>query len=152
MTDKMLVLVATMGGTAEMVAEEVSERIEDAGLSVKLIRMEKTNVASVAASARALICSSTYGTGDVPDNGRALYDALSADRPDLSGLRYGVIALGDSEYEQTFCFGGKKFDDLLTSLGATRVGDRLQIDARSGNFPEDVAADWVLEWIGQMEG
>ncbi len=151
MTDKVLILVATMGGTAEMVAEEVSEKIEDAGSDAKLVRMEKASPASIAAARRALICSSTYGAGDVPDNGRALYDALGADRPDLSGLRYGVIALGDREYEQTFCFGGKKFDELLTSLGATRVGARLEIDARSGEFPEDVAGDWVEGWIGQME-
>jgi len=40
-----------------------------------------------------LICSSTYGQGDVPDNAKNLYESLNTARPDLSTVRYGVIAL-----------------------------------------------------------
>src|SRR5206468_3984191 len=73
-----------------------------------------------------LICTSTYGQGDVPDNARALYDDLRAKRPNLSGVRYGVFGLGDQTYAETFNFGGKRFDDILTELGATRIGERFQ--------------------------
>ena len=43
-----------------------------------------------------LVCTSTYGTGEVPDNAKALYAVLGEQRPDLSKVRYGVVALGDS--------------------------------------------------------
>ncbi|MDF7775604.1 flavodoxin domain-containing protein [Sphingomonas sp. AOB5] len=147
-----LILVATMSGNAEMVADEIAGRIEDDGGTASILRMEKASVTTLAgATGPVLICSSTYGTGDVPDNGAALYAALQAERPDLAHLRYGVIALGDSVYPQTFCFGGRKFDELLASLGAQRVGDRLEHDARSGIYAEDAAGDWVETWLRDLE-
>lgn len=152
MTDKILILVATMSGTAEMIADELAGHVEDAGHDVRIVRMEKASVQTVADAGTALICSSTYGTGDVPDNGQAFFKALEAEKPDLSNLRYGVVALGDSVYPNTFCFGGKKFDALLESLGATRLGNRLEHDARGGIYPEDAAAEWVEEWLPHLEG
>src|SRR5260221_6102510 len=72
-----------------------------------------------------LICSSTYGQGDVPDNAKNLYESLKSARPDLSDVRYGVIALGDRTYAETFCNGGKRFDAILSELGARRIGEIL---------------------------
>jgi MioC protein len=93
-----------------------------------------------------LICTSTYGQGDVPDNAQALFAALECIRPDLGRVRYGVIALGDRTYAQTFCFGGKRFDQVLTSLGAKRLGEVLLHDASAGTVPEEVAVEWALDW------
>ena len=94
-----------------------------------------------------LICSSTYGQGDVPDNAQGLFADLERKRPNLSGIAYGVIALGDHTYAQTFCFGGKRFDALLQALGARRVGELLLHDASAGTIPEDVAVSWIGPWI-----
>lgn len=153
MTKGVTILVATMSGTAEMVADEIAGRIEDAGGEARIVRMEKAGIATLSgADGPILVCSSTYGTGDVPDNGQALYTALETERPDLSGVRYGVVALGDSVYPQTFCFGGRKFDELFASLGAARIGDRFEHDSRSGIYPEDAAADWAEQWFDQLEG
>ena len=60
-----------------------------------------------------VICSSTYGQGDVPDGSQSFYDFLSNSKTNLSHIRYGVFALGDMTYAETFCFGGKKFDSAL---------------------------------------
>jgi MioC protein len=94
-----------------------------------------------------LVCTSTYGQGDVPDNARNLIDRLEAARPDLSAVRFGLVALGDSTYAATFCHGGLKFDETLRALGAARVGDVLCHDASAGTIPEDVAVEWVGGWI-----
>ncbi|MDT2020176.1 flavodoxin domain-containing protein [Methylocella sp. CPCC 101449] len=152
MSETITILVATMSGTAEMVAETVAERIEEAGLNARILRMEKLREPAVALGngGRWIICSSTYGTGDVPDNGKDLYAALDSQRPDLSALRYGVIALGDSVYPNTFCFGGKKFDALLSGLGAVRIGERLEHDARGPDYPEDLAATWTDTWLERV--
>lgn len=151
MSDKIIILVATMSGTAEMVADELAGAIEDAGRDVKILRMEKASVETVANGGTVLICSSTYGTGDVPDNGQTLYKALQTERPDLSGLRYGVVALGDSVYPNTFCGGGKRLDTLFSQLGATRLGKRLEHDARGGIYPEDAAVEWIEDWLPLLE-
>ncbi len=70
-----------------------------------------------------LICTSTYGQGDVPDNAQEFFASLERERPDLSAVTYGLIALGDLTYRDTFCEGGIRFDTLLTELGARRVGE-----------------------------
>lgn len=151
MTGTITIFVATMSGTAELVAEEVAEILDDDGYSARILRMEKADVNMVAnPEGPILICSSTYGTGDVPDNGAALYEALKLQRPDLTGVRYGVVALGHSIYPQTFCFGGKRIDELLSSLGATRVGDRLELDSGSGIYPEEAAAEWARTWLASL--
>ena len=151
MNEKIIILVATMSGTAEMVADELASQLETAGRTAKILRMEKANAASLAQGGTWLICSSTYGTGDVPDNGRTFFDDLQCSRPDLSRVRYGVVALGNSIYPNTFCFGGKKFDELLATLGAVRIGERLQLDSSGPVFPEDAAADWIKAWL-PLEG
>jgi MioC protein len=93
-----------------------------------------------------LVCTSTYGQGDVPDNAKALYESLLAQRPDLSGVQYGVVALGDRTYKDTFCNGGRRFDAILAELGARRIGDILFHDASSGTLAEEVAAEWIGPW------
>ena len=98
-----------------------------------------------------LICTSTYGQGDVPDNARALYEHLKSARPDLSQVRYGVFGLGDRTYAETFNFGGKRFDELLTELGARRVGERHMHDASSGILPEETALEWCQAWLGKVK-
>ena len=96
-----------------------------------------------------LICTSTYGQGDVPDNAQALFNSLEAEKPNLAGVTYGVIALGDRTYKDTYCHGGMRFDKLLTELGAKRAGEILTHDASSGTLPEEVAAQWVVPWVEQ---
>jgi MioC protein len=140
-------LVATMSGTAEMVAYEALDALKRAGWRPTLLRMEKASPAILAAGGVFLICSSTYGQGDVPDNGQALYLALTEGRPDLSGVRYGVIGLGDMTYHATFCGGPKRLDRLFSDLGARRIGELLCHDRRSAAYPEEAALAWLETWL-----
>ena len=47
--------------------------------------------------------------------------------PQLSGLRYAVLALGDSEYAQ-FCGFGRALDEWLRAQGAQPLFDRVDVD------------------------
>lgn len=140
------ILVGTMTGTAEMVAQEVQTALEAAGHGACIRMMDDLDASVFQARGAFLICTSTYGQGDVPDNAQALYASLETERPDLSAVTYGVIALGDLTYKDTFCQGGIRFDSLLTELGAHRVGEILTHDASSGTLPEEVAAQWIVPW------
>jgi MioC protein len=148
--EPLTILVGTMTGTAEMVADEVKDVLTAAGVAAEVLAMDKLTPAAFERPGRFLICTSTYGQGDVPDNARDFFGALEAVRPDLGRVQYGVIALGDRTYAQTFCFGGKRFDQLLTSLGATRLGEVMLHDASAGTVPEEVAVDWVRQWIAEF--
>jgi len=150
MGQKITILVGTMTGTADLVAEEVRDRLAAEGNEVEIVPMDGCDAAVFERTGIFLVCSSTYGQGDVPDNAQGLFAALERDRPDLSSLRYGVIALGDRTYTATFCFGGKRFDALLRALGATRIGEILIHDASAGTIPEEVAVEWAATWVGQL--
>lgn len=140
------ILVGTMTGTAEMVAQEVQTALEAVDSAAKIQMMDGLDASVFRDGGTFLICTSTYGNGDVPDNAQALYASLEAERPDLSSVTYGVIALGDRTYKDTFCEGGLRFDRLLSELGAKRAGEVLKHDASSGTLPEEEAAQWVVPW------
>lgn len=148
---QLMILVGTMTGTAELVAEEIRNALRGDGHEVDVRLMDGLDATVFSGPAPCLIVISTYGQGDVPDNTRGLFDALNRDRPDLSHLRYGIVALGDRTYAATYCRGGKQFDSLLGELGATRIGDMLLHDASAGTLPEEVALEWLPGWTASLE-
>jgi MioC protein len=151
MRKQIKILIGTMTGNAQLVAQELELRFDGEGINVETVDMDGLTPEVFETGYIYLICTSTYGQGDVPDNARFFVEALDELRPDLQDLRYGIIALGDRTYAETYCFGGKRFDELLNSCGGIRIGDILMHDASSGTMPEEEAADWSQEWLGLCE-
>jgi MioC protein len=147
MHPKLRILVGTMTDTALYVAQAIQLDCADLVTEIDVQRMDGLDIGVFDDDALYLICSSTYGSGDVPDNAQALYASLGAQPKFLGHVRYGVIALGDSAYPQTFCFGGKRFDEKLVDLGAQRIGEVWCHDASSGVLPEEAACAWCREWL-----
>ena len=148
---KITILVGTMTGTAQLCAQEMELALDDGETEVKTVMMDGLDGSVFSGEGVFLICTSTYGQGDVPDNARALYEDLKAKRLDLSSVRYGVFGLGDRTYAETFNFGGKRFDEILTELGARRIGERHTHDASSGILPEETALEWCQEWLAKAK-
>ena len=140
-----LILVGTESGNAQMVADALQPVLATAGHTVDV-----TDKAATAADLQAhdvlLVVCATHGSGDIPTNIFPLVEALQRDKPDLSGHRYGVIALGDMTYQDTFCGGGKKVDEVLERCGAKKVGDRLEVDASEQPLPDEEALAWIEGW------
>ena len=40
-------------------------------------------------------------------------------------------------------------DEILTELGARRIGERHMHDASSGILPEETALEWCQEWLAK---
>jgi len=148
---KINLLVGTMTGTAQLVAQELELVWDDGELKVETLPMDKLDSSVFERGGVFLVVTSTYGQGDVPDNAKAFYEDLKAKRPDLSRVRYGVFGLGDRTYAETFNFGGKRFDDILAELGAQRIGERVQHDASSGVLPEEMAVEWGEGWLALVK-
>jgi MioC protein len=145
---KLKILVGTMTSTAEYVAQAIQMDCADLVDSIDVVQMDGLDITAFDDTEPLyLICTSTYGSGDVPDNARALYESLDTAPKFLGHVRYGVIALGDSTYMQTYCFGGKKFDERLSGLGAQRVGDVWCHNGSAGTLPETEGAAWCREWL-----
>ena len=147
---RITILVGTMTGTAQLCAQEMELTLGDDDTQVETVLMDNLDASVFSREGVFLICTSTYGQGDVPDNAKALYEDLKAKRPDLSRVRYGVFGLGDRTYAETFNFGGKRFDEVLTELGAARIGERHKHDASSGILPEETALEWCQDWLAKV--
>jgi MioC protein len=145
---KLTLLVGTMTGTAQLVAQELELVWDDGEVQVETLLMDDLDISVFDREGIFLIVTSTYGQGDVPDNAKRFYEEMKSKRPDLTRVRYGVFGLGDRTYAETFNFGGKRFDELLGELGAQRIGDRVQHDASSGVLPEETAEEWGQGWLG----
>lgn len=149
---KLKILVGTMTSTADYVAQAIQMDCADLVSDIEIELMDGLDIsvfdAEKAKDALYLLCTSTYGSGDVPDNARALYESLGSQPRFLGHIRYGVMALGDSStHPQTFCFGGKKFDERLQDLGAQRIGEVWCHDASSVAMPETEGAEWCRQWL-----
>jgi len=143
------ILVGTMTGTAQLVAQEIELAFAGPQLDIDVIFMDALDRRVFERPGVFLICTSTYGQGDVPDNAKALYADLCASRDSLAHVQYGLFALGDSTHVGTYCFGGRRFDEALAARGARRIGEVMQHNASGGTLPEDVALEWFPEWLRQ---
>lgn len=146
---KLKILVGTMTSTADYVAQAIQMDCADLVDDIDVQLMDGLDISVFDEDALFLICSSTYGSGDVPDNARALYDSLDAQPKFLGHVKYGVIALGDRTYVQTFANGGRRFDERLQGLGARRIGEVWVHDASEGTLPEELATAWAREWLAR---
>src|SRR5674476_399493 len=87
---KLIILVGTMTSTADYVAQAI--QMDCAGLveEIEIKLMDGLDIGVFDEDALYLICSSTYGSGDVPDNARPLYESLDTNPKYLGQVRYGV--------------------------------------------------------------
>lgn len=142
---KIGIFTGTVYGNALLVAEEAQTVLEEQGHDVKVF--EDPSMADWQAYSQdvVLIVTSTTGQGDFPDNIARLYVAVRDQLGYQPELRYGVIGLGDSSYDN-FCGAAKTFDATLLEQSAQRIGEVLLVDATEDPEPESVTSPWVESW------
>ncbi|WFL66711.1 flavodoxin [Pantoea sp. X85] len=142
---KIGIFTGTVYGNALLVAEEAQTVLEEQGHDVKVF--EDPSMADWQAYSQdvVLIVTSTTGQGDFPDNIARLYVAVRDQLGYQPELRYGVIGLGDSSYDN-FCGAAKTFDTTLQEQSAQRIGEVLLVDATEDPEPESVTSPWVENW------
>lgn len=139
--------VGSVTGTATAVAQVLAAKLRDSGHDVTLDN--NPSVAAMQASRfdALLVCTSTTGQGDLPANIAPFYVELEEQFPLLNGKPFGVISLGDSSYDRTFCAAGSRFEERFYELQGTQPVPRVTIDATETVTPDDDALFWLNEWI-----
>ncbi|WP_427050862.1 assimilatory sulfite reductase (NADPH) flavoprotein subunit [Paenibacillus sp. TC-CSREp1] len=140
------VLYGSQTGNSIGLSKKLAKKLEEQGLQVTLSSMGDFKPNGLKKIENLLIVVSTHGEGEPPDNAISFHEFLNSKRaPKLDGLRYSILALGDTSYE-FFCQTGKDFDKRLQELGGTALVPRVDCDV---DFDEP-AAQWMNDVLASL--
>jgi len=146
-----VILVGTQTGNAESLAEDLQAAMETLNVTVEVKMLEKVGPDVFGTASNFLICSSTWGDGELPDNAIDFHKALVAAKPAMAGKKYGCVCLGDHAYDPYFCEAGKIFSKALEPLGAKKVMDQYEINC--GPTDDDImgAMRWSVDFVNKCK-
>ncbi len=140
------IFYASESGNCEALANKAKKAAQKHGLDAKVYDMADADMALLAKSKNIIVYAATWGEGDPPARAIDFYSALMSDAaPRLDGVRFAVLALGDTAYVQ-FCAVGKAIDARLEELGAQRAAERKDLDL---DFAKQAAA-WTDDTLTQL--
>lgn len=140
---KFEIIVGSVLGASEYVADALKETLENAGHSDVTIHLQP-DLSALDQQATWVVCTSTHGAGDLPDNIQPFAEQIK--EQDLAAVKFLVIGLGDSSYD-TFCYGAMKMQDLLENAQASLLIPAIHIDVLNHPIPEDTAVEWLEGWL-----
>lgn len=145
------ILVGSQTGNAEGCAKKMAKALNGGRFDPEIIDMGGYDKSRLPNEKHLLVITSTYGDGEPPDNAADFYEfVLSKEAPKMEGVKYSVLALGDTEYPD-FCKCGIDFDQRFEALGAERIYDRVDCDVDY----DETFAKWregVLKSLGAAGG
>ncbi|KQZ80197.1 sulfite reductase subunit alpha [Rhodanobacter sp. Root561] len=122
------VIYASQTGFAEQLAQQTLQSLQAAGMAVRLDGIDGVTVDDLRRASRVLFVVSTTGDGEPPDMALAFNRQAMSQAQALAGLRYGLLALGDSDYED-FCGFGRQLQRWLQASGAQALFDPVEVDS-----------------------
>lgn len=134
-----------MLGASEYVADALAETIEKAG-GTSQIHLQP-NADDINKENIWIICSSTHGAGDLPDNIHNF--AKQLEQESLYSTDFIVIGLGDTSYD-TYCGAAKTLQNKMLKAGATLLKAPLYIDVLEHPVPEEAAVEWFESWLSEQ--
>lgn len=145
------IVVGSMLGCTEYVAEACEEQLNK--LDHQAFVHLKPSFSSILKDTFAqktdknstwLICTSTHGAGEFPDNIQGFIEDLKNCEQDLSSINFMIVAVGDSNYD-TFCKAGFDLFNILISKGCKELAPIYTLDMSQDIDPEDLAQLWLSE-------
>lgn len=140
------VLYGSETGTGAVMAEQITAEAVALGIGARAVDMAAYRLADLKQEQDLLCIASTHGEGEPPQPALGFFEFIDGRKaPRLDGLRFAVLALGDSTYE-FFCGAGKRLDERLAALGAQRLADRIDCDV--DQLP--AGRNWAKDLLGRL--
>jgi uncharacterized iron-regulated membrane protein/flavodoxin len=137
--ESVLILYGTVTGNSETLAKKLADALRPTGLTARVCDMAHCQPNALTQANYLLVVASTYGDGEPPDDAAPFWHAVvHGNGLDLRGVRFSVLALGNTTYDH-FCKCGRDFDAALERHGATRFYPRVDCDADYNRS----AAAWI---------
>lgn len=142
------VLYAGETGNAAGLAQEIARRAGEQGLVASAEDVAGYKTRGLKDERTLLFVASTHGEGEPAEPARPFFEFLAGRKaPRLEGMRFAVLALGDSTYAQ-YCEAGRLLDRRLAELGAARLHERVDCDV---DYDAD-AARWIDAVLAKLAG
>jgi sulfite reductase (NADPH) flavoprotein alpha-component len=111
--NSVLILFGTATGNAESLARRTAEVIARRGFDVRVKDMAHYAADALSQEGCVVIITSTYGNGEPPDDAAPFWEeVVQKDGLNLRGMKFSVLALGNSTYDH-FCKCGRDLDAAL---------------------------------------
>ena len=141
------VIYGSRTGNSKAAATLAWEYARYLGLDCRLHDMKTFVHDEIGTMKNVLIAVSTHGDGDPPAVVEDFYNFMhSSEVPLMKGVKFSVLALGDSSYKD-FCKTGRDFRNRLFELGANEVSPLVECDIDY----EDNAKYWVADAVLAFE-
>lgn len=126
-SDPIGVAYASQTGMAEQLARQTVQSLQQAGMDARLIDLGDLDADVLAQVRRVLFVVSTTGEGDAPDGAMRFVTRWMRTPLPLTHLHYGLLALGDHDYDD-FCGFGRQLQQWLQLSGAVSLFDHVEVD------------------------
>jgi len=136
-----VVIYATQGGRAKKLAENTANLITQTHQTVTLASLAQINPKTLQGLKRVLFIVSTFGDGRAPDHAVRFSKKMKKTSLDLSQLHYGLLALGNSDYD-VFCAFGHTLNRWLVANHAVSLFELITVDK--------MAKPSIQDWKSQI--
>lgn len=143
--NKITIAYGTESGNSKKLATDFGAKAKKSGLNAKVVSLEQYRVTDLPKEELFLTVMSTQGEGDPPDAAKKFFDHIHNNGFKLDGLKYGVLALGDTSYP-LFCKAGEDVDQQLQKLGGERIVPLQKCDT---DYHTD-AEGWFSQVLQQL--
>lgn len=130
-----LIVYATQSGTAEQLAWQTAQSLQQAGQSVAVRAIQNIKEQELSQHPHLLMIASTFGTGEAPDLAVSFVENTMTQTLDLSQTKFAVLALGSKEYADTFCLFGNQLAGWLEGCGAIPLFETIEVNDSN---PQDI--------------
>lgn len=139
--NKITIAYGTESGNSKKLATDFGLKAKQSGINAKVVNLEQYRLNDLSKEEYFFTIMSTQGEGDPPASATKFFNHIHNNGFKLEGLKYGVLALGDTSYP-LFCKAGEDVDEQLQKLGGKRIVPLQKCDSDYQTEAE--------QWFGQV--